>query len=291
MTDGEKRSQRLVEIKARLAAATPGEWTANLCEWVCINSLEHSNQCKEDCSTCDDACIIQAAIVPQIKTVEYDEHVDMNDADAEFCANAKQDIPWLLEKIEELEAACVKNWGCFLVESLHTDISRKWAQRWKRIAKHVGGRSTLHAIRYSQECLEHKTEVCEEQAQRIKELEAENASLYKLYSETAEKRWGQDERIKELERENQNLEWSRDNAIKCEDKAIAREAIFKKNSEDKDEYIAALENACMGCATCVFHDRKMEHDTCLAQPGYGSGVMFACWEFDQDRYAMKGDDE
>lgn len=191
--------QRLAEITARVKATTPGEWSI----YDYGNGLSGGYE-------------IGAKHRGGVATAD-------KEADAEFVANAKQDIPWLLERIEELEA--------------------------------------------------------------------ENASLSKLRFEAMDQCWRQDERVEELEWENHNLEWSRDNAIKCEDEAAAREAIYRGISEDKDEYIDALENACKGCATCVFNDRKLETNTCLAQPGYSSDVMFACWEFDQDRYTEKGDVE
>lgn len=144
--------QRLAEIKARVEAATEGPWTASLCEWGCA-CCDIKGRADDDCepSTCGEGRILQGAFIPQTKTTEWGggDYCDMNDADAEFCANAIDDIPWMSARIKALEAErdeVREEWD----EAFNTTMAvfrerkdawkiipvlRKWARRWKRVAK------------------------------------------------------------------------------------------------------------------------------------------------------------
>jgi hypothetical protein len=75
---------RLDEIEARAAAATPGPWVGDEFEM-----------------TAPKAPTFQAG---NVKLVWADDY-HMNEWDAEFIKHAREDIPWLLAKLKECEAA------------------------------------------------------------------------------------------------------------------------------------------------------------------------------------------
>lgn len=79
--------KRILEIKERLKNATPGEWTA----WgIPYNGINDPN-----ISTKDGVYIAQTVYDMQSGTQEHNI-----DADTVFIAHAKQDIEYLLKKIE-----------------------------------------------------------------------------------------------------------------------------------------------------------------------------------------------
>lgn len=81
--------ERLAEIKSRAEAATPGPWEAELQE------VEVDHDGTEYPYT--------GAWVPRACPWEDgDGYVHMDDANAEFIANARQDIPDLLAEVERL---------------------------------------------------------------------------------------------------------------------------------------------------------------------------------------------
>lgn len=83
--------KRLDEIKARYVASTPGEWIDKLCE-----------------SQGDD-CWCRWIDAPP-----YDDESSvvitgcLGKADAIFCANAHQDVPYLLERLQEAQTKIVE---------------------------------------------------------------------------------------------------------------------------------------------------------------------------------------
>lgn len=83
---------RIDEIRARVEAATEGPWVlANSCSWRRILTEED-----------------RPVVVPTVS--RSDGHPDLsipNAADGEFIAHAREDIPFLLARIEELELALV----------------------------------------------------------------------------------------------------------------------------------------------------------------------------------------
>lgn len=98
-------NKELDAIRERCEKATPGPWTVNWSEKECENN--HCPHGLDDygkvCESCEDYTYITGATIPQTKTVEYGDYVDMNDADADFIANARTDIPFLLAEIDRLK--------------------------------------------------------------------------------------------------------------------------------------------------------------------------------------------
>lgn len=95
----EQRLSRLQEIHMREKAATPGPWTPALCSFDCA-----CDTICEDFATkryaCKEVHCEVAGHVPETMTVKCEYgHVGMTDADTEFIARAREDIPWLLERV------------------------------------------------------------------------------------------------------------------------------------------------------------------------------------------------
>ena len=90
----------LNKLKEICEAATPGPWKPSYCEWDCDFCTE---DCEKDPDMCGNGLIVRGATVPKIHTVEYDDYVDMNDADATFVATARQALPALIELVEALQ--------------------------------------------------------------------------------------------------------------------------------------------------------------------------------------------
>jgi hypothetical protein len=89
--------------------ATPGPWTADLCEIECFfidtdecprKLTDYDDQCTE-CEYCE---FISGAYVPETKTVEYGDYTDMNDNDALFVAAAREGWPHAIERAMKAEA-------------------------------------------------------------------------------------------------------------------------------------------------------------------------------------------
>lgn len=78
---------RQAEIRARAQAATKGPWEAR-------------------CSGVEDGAYQPARVVagrPNHVATVYVAAFNSNDCDADFCAHARQDIPYLLQRLEEAE--------------------------------------------------------------------------------------------------------------------------------------------------------------------------------------------
>lgn len=95
-------SKRLEEIKARADAATPGPWEFE------------PQEVEEDDEPCTGAWVPKACPFTYGDGLYY-----MDDANAEFVANARQDVPDLLAEVERLksqydelvDALCRKSWA------------------------------------------------------------------------------------------------------------------------------------------------------------------------------------
>lgn len=121
--------EQLNEITARHEAATPGPW-------------KH-----DDGDTWGDYSIYApnreflANIGGPIQVIEIVSDTDK--ANAEFIAHARQDIPNLVTEVKRLAAERdtwkndVEGLEDRIIKAQHErDLSQKWAQRWKRFAKH-----------------------------------------------------------------------------------------------------------------------------------------------------------
>ena len=84
--------KRIKAIKERVEKATPGKWKVEI--------YYHDEPYEE--------FIKSAAIVCRNRTITRNDWSNPVMADLEFIANARQDIPYLLKKIEELEQEVMK---------------------------------------------------------------------------------------------------------------------------------------------------------------------------------------
>ncbi len=79
--------KQLEQIKARAAKATKGPWRVHSVDDTCVTSADH-----DICSTCSEA----EAEREDGYNIEYERM----EADAEFIAHARQDIPDLIAALE-----------------------------------------------------------------------------------------------------------------------------------------------------------------------------------------------
>lgn len=84
--------KRINQIKERVEKATPGRWK--------VEKVYHEEPYEE--------FIKSAAIVCRNRIITRNDWSNPVMADLEFIANARQDIPYLLKKIEELEQEVMK---------------------------------------------------------------------------------------------------------------------------------------------------------------------------------------
>lgn len=134
----------LEQIIARCAAATPGPWTASLCEWEC-DCYPIPDECSSEPDACGNGRVLQGAFVPETKTTEWGDYCDMNDADAEFCAHAREDIPALIAEVERLRTVldaavrdiigvlkhCECGFACYVCGTTGCGEARKCEPSWR----------------------------------------------------------------------------------------------------------------------------------------------------------------
>ena len=97
-------AKRLGEIKARLAAATPGPWS-----WRHDTHLVNPNLHQEFEVSANDgpdywAKRDKATVLEAFWCNDGTADLDASDADRQLVVNAPTDIAWLIARIEELEA-------------------------------------------------------------------------------------------------------------------------------------------------------------------------------------------
>ena len=87
-------------IEWRAFAATPGPWTLKPCQFTCDCGPDHDHKSPQDCPT---GWYDQAAWVDGPAIIEYgDEFGGFCDADADFMAHAREDVPALAAEIRRL---------------------------------------------------------------------------------------------------------------------------------------------------------------------------------------------
>ena len=105
MTEQEKK-----EIRVRCQDITPGPWTYTPCERECERDRDADGY--TDCDNCDEEypnicggnSIKEGAYINEILVYD-DQFSGMYDRDAEFITHAREDVPKLLDALEESEAA------------------------------------------------------------------------------------------------------------------------------------------------------------------------------------------
>jgi hypothetical protein len=85
--------------------ATPGPWKFHEVEFQCGRDECPYEKKREDnsCLKCDGVEIYQSAFVPEVLTLGCGEYDGMNDADAEFIAQAREGWPYAIERAIEAE--------------------------------------------------------------------------------------------------------------------------------------------------------------------------------------------
>ena len=98
--------KRLEEIKKRCRAATPGPWRCEPAEGYCVKNEEcgfSKEYVDEDCEKCEYFSASKEAYVAGALPLYFPDYNGMSTANAEFAANARQDIPDMLNYIDLLE--------------------------------------------------------------------------------------------------------------------------------------------------------------------------------------------
>jgi hypothetical protein len=94
-------------IKERCDRATPGPWNVDQkAQGDCTNLDIDCGKtvCDESCKECEWYEFFTGASIDKILTLRLDEWDGINDADADFIAHAREDIPALIAEIESLQA-------------------------------------------------------------------------------------------------------------------------------------------------------------------------------------------
>ena len=167
---------RLAEIAARVEAASKGPW--KLCE-------DYSD------------------------VLDGDGHQILShfhDADGQFTAHARQDVPALLAEVQRLKAALGN--AADQVAELESDLggatarvaeletaSRQWAERWQARCDHIA----KQGLRWKAEA-DGRKKHGEKLRARVAELEAERHTTNEALSDAAEQLRANRDRIRELER-------------------------------------------------------------------------------------------
>jgi hypothetical protein len=119
MTEKTENENRISEIQARCAAARPGPWQAFIegRDFMGGSSMIRIGEGKEE----------------DLHLTGYD--VAVPDADFDFIANARQDIPFLLDEIEQLSG-----------HRILKQIDRNRPYFTREITRLLGGKSTKHLL-------------------------------------------------------------------------------------------------------------------------------------------------
>ena len=117
-------------IEARANAATSGPWKATHSKGDCGNCKPCPKglfYCNDECEQCEHWGITEPAWVKEILTVDCGEFDYMNDADADFIAHAREDIPALLAEVrrQAAEIASVTAERDEAVEDLRKNRAKK----------------------------------------------------------------------------------------------------------------------------------------------------------------------
>lgn len=95
------------EIRKRMERATPGPWTLRPAQWQCDCGGNEAGYAHETPDGCPEGYWLEAAWVDGIAVLEFsDGFTGLTDADADFMAHAREDIPALCDALaaEQKEA-------------------------------------------------------------------------------------------------------------------------------------------------------------------------------------------
>lgn len=96
----------IVEIRQRAEKATPGPWSLQPAEWECDCGGDEDGHAHKAPDQCRDGWWRDAAWVAGPILIEHgDGWTGFNDADADFMAHARKDVPALCDALEAAEAA------------------------------------------------------------------------------------------------------------------------------------------------------------------------------------------
>ena len=96
----------IVEIRQRVEKATPGPWSLQPAEWECDCGGDEDGHAHKAPDQCRDGWWLDAAWVAGPILIEHgDGWTGFNDADADFMAHAREDVPALCNALEAAEAA------------------------------------------------------------------------------------------------------------------------------------------------------------------------------------------
>ena len=95
----------IFEIRQRAEKATPGPWTLRPAEWECDCGGDEDGHAHKTPDQCRDGWWLDAAWVDGPKLIEHgDGWTGFNDADADFMAHAREDIPALCDALAQCQA-------------------------------------------------------------------------------------------------------------------------------------------------------------------------------------------